>query len=119
MVFQIRQSDQGQLYRRFWRHEHQWPIKFADDVAHTLDKMGMEYSTQEINGAADFSDCFKNNFQDPCHELILNFITHTQISKYSPLIKKTCIDYLSSVATGKPEQYVFTRVTTVFYIPKK
>ena len=119
MVIQVRQSTQSQLYRRFWLHEHQWPIKLADDVAHTLNKMGIEYSAQEIDGTADFSDCFKKDFQDPRQERLLDFLTHTQISKYPPLIRKTCIDYLSSVSSRKPGQYVFTRVTTVFYIPKK
>ena len=53
----------------------------------------------------DLTDCFKNEFKEPHHKYLLDFFTHTRLDRYPPAVAQTCIDYLSSVAIGKPEEY--------------
>ena len=118
LIFQGCLSTFNQLYRRFWFHEHQHPIKFCDDVTSTLAKMGIRYHAQEIRSSLDLTDCFADDFQLPHQRHLLDFLTHTKLNLYPPIIGRTCIEYLSSIATGKPENYSLTRVTAVIDISK-
>ena len=105
----------NQLYRRFWLHERQRPIKFSDDG---LSRMDVRYCTQEMKATFDLADRFAHNFQLPYQRHILDFLTHTKLNCYSSIVEKTCIEYLSSVATGKPKNYSLTKVTAVIDISK-
>ena len=58
-----------------------------------------------VEGCMDLTDCFKNEFKEPRHKYLLDFLTHTRMDRYPPAVTQTCIDYLSSVAIGKPEEY--------------
>ena len=93
------------LYRRFWLHEHQWPLKFSDSVIESLATLGEKYTVELVEGFTDLTDCFKNDFKEPRHKYVLDFATHTRMDRYPPDVAQTCIDYLSSVAVGKPELY--------------
>ena len=66
-----------------------------------------------VEGYNDITDCFKNDFKEPRHKYVLDFSTHTRMDRYPPAVAQTCIDYLSSAAKGKPEQYKVTRTTAV------
>ena len=104
-------SPTNQLYSRFWLHEHQWPLKFSDSVIETLDNLGIKYEMDLIEGENDLTECFKDGFQKPHQKHILEFITHTRMDCYPPAVAQTCIDYLSSVAKGKPKEHKIPRVT--------
>ena len=65
-----------------------------------------------IEGDNDLTECFKNHFKEPRHMYVLDFLTHTKMDRY-PAIIQTSIDYLSSVARGKPEQYKVPRTTAI------
>ena len=67
--------------------------------------MGEKYEIELVEGLRDLTDCFKNEFKEPCHKYILDFLTHARMDRYPPAVAQTCIDYLSSVAIGKPEEY--------------
>ena len=76
------------------------------------------YSFNEVWGASHWwriglAECFKDGFDKPHHKYLLEFVTHINLEHYPPVVAQTCIDYLSSVAKGKPEQYVVPRTTAV------
>ena len=98
-------SPTSQLYRRFWLHEHKWPLQFSDSVIKSLNNLGEKHEVELVEGYMDLTDCFKNEFKEPRHKYFLDFTTHTRMDRYPPAVIQTCIDYLSSVAIGKPEEY--------------
>ena len=98
-------SPTSHLYRRFWLHEHKWPLQFSDSVIESLNNLGEKYEVDLVEGCMDLTDCFKNEFKEPRHKYILDFLTHARMDRYPPAVAQTCIDYLSSVAIGKPEHY--------------
>ena len=92
---------------RFWLHEHGWPYKLSDSVTDSLDTLGIEYKTESpIYAEIDCTDCFRDEFQKPHQKFILDFMTHTKLERYPPEISRLCIEYLASVAIGKPKQYL-------------
>jgi hypothetical protein len=98
-------SPNSELYWRFWLHEHKWPLQFSDSVIESLNTLGEKHEEELVEGCVELTGCFKNNFKEPRHKYILDFLTHSRIDHYPPAVTQTCIDYLSTVATGKPEQY--------------
>ena len=111
VITKSRSPGASQLYSRFWFHEHRWPLKLSDSVIETLDKLGIKYEVDMIEGENDLTECFKDGFQKPHQKYVLDFITHAKMDRYPTAVVQTCIDYLSSVANGKPEQYRVPRVT--------
>ena len=101
------------LYWRFWLHEHRWPLKLSDSVIESLNNLGEKYEVELVEGCNDLSDCFKNGFKEPRHKYVLDFATHTRMDRYPPAVTQICIDYLSSVAKGKPEQYKVPCTTAI------
>ena len=118
LIFHACPAPINQLYRRFWFHEHQHPIKFSDDVTNALTTMGIRYRQLETKTPFDLTDCFEDDFQLPHQKHILDFLTHTKLNRYPPTIRKTCVEYLSSIATGKPQEYSLVRVGAVIDISK-
>ena len=108
-------SPNSELYWRFWLKEHKWPLKFSDSIIESLNTLGETYEIESIVGYDNLTDHFKNNFKEPHHKYLLDFLTHTKMDRYPPAVTQTCIDYLYSVATGKPEEYKVPR-TTAFII---
>ena len=106
-------SPNSQLYRRFWLHEHKWPLKFSDSVIESLNTLGAKHEVDLVEGYVDLTECFKKEFKEPRHKYLLDFITHTRMDHYPPAVAQTCIDYLSSVAIGKPEHYKVPRISAV------
>ena len=91
---------------QFWLHEHGWPYKLSDSVTDNLDALGIEYKTESIYAEMDCTDCFRDEFQKPHQKAFLNFMIHTKLECYPPEISQLCIEYLASVAIGKPKQYL-------------
>ena len=94
-------------------YENMWPLKLSDFILCGLDHLGIKYEVSSVEGANDMTESFKDNFQQPRHKYLLDFVTHTKMDRYPPVVAQTCIDYLSSVAQGKPEQYKVPRMTFI------
>ena len=107
------QSPESKLYCRFWLHEHKWSLQLSDSIIKSLATLGETYEVELVEGCNDLTDCFKNNFKEPRHKYILDFATHTRMDRYPPAVTQTCIDYLSSVAIGKPKQHKVPRTTAI------
>ena len=90
----------------FWLHEHGWPLKLSDSVTDNLDALGVEYKTESIYAEMDCTDSFRDEFQKPYQKALLDFMIHTKLERYPPEISQLCIEYLASVAIGKPKQYI-------------
>ena len=88
-------------------------MSFAESVIDVLNVQGNKFQVEMIECFEDFTECLKNNFKKPAHLSILRFISHTNIECYPPAVAQTCIDYLASVAKGKPNEYLICRVTAV------
>lgn len=106
----------SELYDRFWLHEHKKPLWFSDSILNVLEKMAITYHVEVSQGPCDVSHCFKRGFEHPSDHYFLDHITHTKMRKHSPTVVQTCIDYLSSIAEGKPEKYILTEVSDVIFI---
>ena len=106
-------SPNSELYWRFWLHEHKWPLKFSNSIIESLNTLGENYEVELVEGCNDMTDCFKSNFKEPHHKYLLDYLTHTKVERYPPAVAQTCIDYLLSVAKGKPEVYKVPRTTAI------
>ena len=106
-------SPSSQLYQRFWLHEHKWPLKLSDSIIESLNTLSDKYEVETVKGEIDLTDCFLSDFKKPQHMHILDFLSHTKMERYPPAVVDTCINYLSSVARGKPEQYKIPRSTAI------
>ena len=93
-------------------------MKFSETIVKILDNHGVKYEMDIIEGSSDMTECFKDGFKKPSYKYLLDFITHTKLERY-PAIAQTCIDFLSSVAKGKPEQYKVPRVTAIIVCPNQ
>ena len=78
-------------------------------MSQNLSQLDISHKVEEVASSLDFTKCFKSGFQDQKSVWILDFITHSTLSKYSPLVMQTCIDYISSIAQGKPHKYIVER----------
>ena len=96
----------GKLLCRFWLHERGWPLKLSDSVTDNLDALGIEYKTESIYAEMNFTECFRDGFEKPHQKFFLNFMTQTKLECYPPAVFQVCIEYLASIAIGKPKQYL-------------
>ena len=99
------QSPRTKLCRRFWMHENGWPITLLDKVVETLNELGIHYESQLIDGELNLTSHFRDGFKKPHQRFLLDFLTYTKLQRYPEEISQACIDYLESVAVGKPECY--------------
>ena len=76
-----------------------------DNVVETLNNLGIHYESQLIDGELDLTEHFQDGFKKPHQRFLLDFLTHTKLQRYPEEIFQACIDYLESVAVGKPERY--------------
>ena len=116
MIVNAHRYPLSELYDRFWLHEHKKPLWFSDTILNVLDKMGIAYRVKVSQGPCDVSHCFKRGFEHPSDHYFLDHITHTKMRKHPPTAVQTCIDYLSSIAEGKPEKYILTEVSDVIFV---
>ena len=100
------QSPKTKLYRRFFLLERKWQMQLDDTVTENLDKLGIAYQIEMIDGEIDFTECFRDGFQTPYQKFLLDFMTHTKMVRYPEAVKKLCIDFLRASAVGKPEKYI-------------
>ena len=111
------QSANSQLYRRFWYHKHKWPQQTSDSITESLDlAQGLKYEVEMVEGDFDVTESFKDGFTKPHQKHILDYLTHTKVDRYPPAVSQTCVDYLSSVAKGRPEEYRVPRTIMVIVI---
>lgn len=106
----------SELYDRFWLHEHKKSLWFSDTIIKILDEMGIEYRLKVSQGPCDVTHCFKGGFKNPSDLYFLDHITHTKMRKHPPVVVQKCIDYLSSIAEGKPEKFILTEVADVIFV---
>ena len=81
-------------------------MKLSDVATECLDALGIEYKTDVIDGELDLTEYLRDRFQKPHQKLFLDFIFHTRLECYPPEISQLCVEFLASVAIGKPEQYI-------------
>ena len=84
-------------------------MNFAHNVSDNLTQLSIPYKVEEIACNLDFTECFMNGFEDQRNVWILDFITHSTLTNYPPLVQETCIKYISSIAQGKPDKYIVER----------
>ena len=88
-------------------------MKFDDSVMESLSELGIPYKVEMVAGELDFTECFRDDFQKPSQKFLLDFITRTKLIRYPPEITKLCIDFIASVAVGKPDQYIMQSAVAV------
>ena len=81
-------------------------MNFSESALEILDKLGIEYKVETIKCESDFTEYFRDEFQKSNQKHLLDFATHTKIERYPPAVSETCMDYLASIAYGKPKQYI-------------
>ena len=81
-------------------------MKFDDSVMEVLTELGIPYKVELIHGEVNGTEAIKDDFQKPKHKFLLDFAAHTKLIRYPPEITKLCIDFIVSVAVGKPDQYI-------------
>ena len=83
------------------------PYHFTSSVTSVLDEMNVAYTLQSPSDIQiDLTECFREGFDHPSHSLVLDFIAQTKMSQYPASVRQVCIDYLQSIALGKPKQFV-------------
>ena len=93
--------------RRFWHHEHGWPMRFSNMAMDDLRSLGIGYETELIDGEwIDFTEYLKDGFQKPQQRFVLDFVTQTRMDCYPRAISELCVEYLRATAVGKPDKYI-------------
>ena len=90
-------------------------MKFPESFFENLNDLGIHYDSQLIDGELDLTEHFQDRFKKPHQRRLLDFMTHTKMEYCPKQIYQTCVDYLASVAVGKPERYV-TQFYAVFIV---
>ena len=104
----------SELSKRFFEHKRKCPMKVFEDVVENLDKLGIDYKIELIDGELDLTECFRNEFQKPHQKSLLNFIASTNLSNYPDAVTKLCKDYLKSMCKRNlRDQYVVPVVYSV------
>ena len=100
-------SELSELAVRFWKHEYKRPYHLAPTVTGVLDKMEVTY-TVEVPGKLpfDMTECFKEEFKDPAHRKLVEFTAQTKMAQYPASVFQVSVDYLYSIAEGKPDQVI-------------
>jgi hypothetical protein len=80
---------------------------------------GVSYTRESTAGVIDLTSYFMGGFQQANHKRILDFMAHAKLSSYPPAIAETCIEYLSSIAYGKPEKFLIPHIADVMLIEGK
>lgn len=75
--------------------------------------MGIKHDMEIVPGDIDLTESFKDGFTKSHQKCMLEFLTHTKTDRYPPAVAQACVDYLSSVAVGKPERYMVPRTTAI------
>ena len=78
--------------------------------------MGASYNTDTVHAVIDLTSCFMEDFQQLKHKQILECITGIKMSHYPSIIAKTCTEYLSSIANGKPDRFFITHDADIILI---
>ena len=113
IVLSATQDPLNQLFLRFWSRENKCRLTFAEDVMALLRGLKIPYATDRISGEIDLTKCFNDGFKETCHKWVLNFLIHAKLSNFPPSVTEICIEYLSSVAQGKPEKHIIERTAHV------
>ena len=96
-----------ELSARFWEHEYKRPFHLAPSVTSFLDKMEVTYTMETPSKLPlDMTQCFKEEFNSPSHRIVVDFISQTKMAQYPASVFQVSIDYLYSIAEGKPDQVV-------------
>jgi 2-polyprenyl-3-methyl-5-hydroxy-6-metoxy-1,4-benzoquinol methylase len=109
----------AELLYRFWNREHKSQLWLSPSITQALDSLGVSYTRDSTAGVIDLTSCFMGGFQQPNHKRILDFMAHAKLSSYPPAIAETCIQYLSSIAYGKPEKFLIPHIADVLLIEGK
>ena len=105
----------GEIYHRFWLHEHKRRLWYMQDIEEILTEMGITYSIQKSGGPLDIPN-FEKGFQSPSGVYMLDFLAHTKLSRYPPAVAQKCIEYFSSIAEGKPDRFTLTQKADILYV---
>ena len=108
----------NELFHRFWLKEKKRHVCFSTDVMKCLDDMGLEYTVEYTDGVNDLSQCFEDGFKHPHQKSVLDFIAQTKMEQYPPRVVETSINYLSSIAYGKPKHTLIASRQDVVIVSK-
>ena len=106
IIIHTRENPLRELVHRFSIHEHKRNSCFTPQVVQTLDNLGASHTTDSVHAFVDLTACFMEGFQKPNHKHILEFLIHAKLSRYPPAVAKTCIEYISFIANGKPDKFL-------------
>lgn len=96
----------NELCSRFWFHEYKRPYYTSVDIKRALDEMEVSYSVETPSSIyLDMTKFFAECNSSP-HKLALDFIAQTKLSQYPDIVTQICVDYLKSIAHGKPRKYL-------------
>ena len=113
MIVSAHRYPLNEICHRFWLQENKRPLWYTHDIKNVLEEMGIAYHLRASSGPIDISNLFRSDFQDL---YLLNFLAHTKLDRYPPIIAQKCIDYFYSIAECKPETYVLTQEADIFYV---
>ena len=116
VIIHANEKISAELLHRFWNHTHKSQLWFTPSIIQALDNLGASYTRDSVDGVLDLTSCFMGGFQQPKQKQVLDFLAHAKMSCYPPAIAETCIEYLSSIAYGKPEKFLIAHRADVILI---
>ncbi len=91
---------------------------YSDNLAKTLDSMGVAYEGTSYSYTMDFTPHLKNNFQSPAEKNVLDFMAHVKLELYPKSVPTTFISYLDAISYGKPEKALLDVSVSCYCITK-
>ena len=109
-----------ELCVRFWLHEYKRVFQVTSSVTSALDNMEVTYTMETpADIGLDLTPCFKEEFKHPFHKVVLDFIAQTKMAQYPPTVFQVSVDYLHSIAQGKPDKYVINHAVNWLVVEHK
>ena len=95
-------------------------FQVTSSVTSALDNMEVTYTMETpADIGLDLTPCFKEEFKHPFHKVVLDFIAQTKMAQYPPTVFQVSVDYLRSIAQGKPDKYVINHAVNWLVVEHK
>ena len=105
------------LITRFWHHQHKQELNTTEMIVSALQEMSIKYKVIRQSLVFDLTQCFQERFDTQYSQQILDHLTLVKLSDYAPEVSQACVEYLRTIAEGKPDKYLITSVCDMIVVP--
>jgi hypothetical protein len=108
-----------QLFLRFWYHEQRGELWHTHLLLPVLQEYGLSYKMERLTAQMDFTRFFEDKFESSFSQEMLTWMCHTWLEYYPAELRELAIQYIDSIATGQPNNYLVPHSCDFLIFQKK